>query len=99
MGPINHLLLSLYYTATLPQRRRAAADRAALGTEPVSVLFYHRVADGVPNAWTTPTKTFAAQVRWLKEWFDVVDLPEAQRRVASGRNVRPTVCITFDDGY
>jgi len=99
MSPWKNLLLSAYYAATLPVRRRAAADRAMRGQEPVSVLFYHRVADKVPNPWTMPTKTFAAQVRWLRERFEIVDLGEAQRRIAARRNERPTVCITFDDGY
>ena len=99
MNPLKDILLNAYYLATLPQRRRAARDRAARGMEPVSVLFYHRVADTHPNDWTMSTATFARQIRWLKERFDVVDLAEAQRRIASGRNSRPTVCITFDDGY
>jgi len=99
MNPLKDILLNVYYVSTLGKRRRAAADRALRGTEPVSVLFYHRVADNTPNAWTMPTATFAKQVRWLKEHFDVVDLTEAQRRIASGRNERPTVAITFDDGY
>jgi peptidoglycan/xylan/chitin deacetylase (PgdA/CDA1 family) len=91
--------LSAYYLATLPWRRRAAADRADRGTEPVCVLFYHRVADSSPNSWTMPTRTFARQIRWLQERFDVVSLEEAQARLASGRNTRPTAAITFDDGY
>ncbi len=99
MNPLKDIMLSAYFLATQPQRRRAAADRAARGMEPVSVLFYHRVADSCPNGRTMPTKTFAKQIRWLRERFDVVDLAEAQRRIASRRNTRPTVSITFDDGY
>jgi peptidoglycan/xylan/chitin deacetylase (PgdA/CDA1 family) len=92
-------LLGAYYLATLPRREWAARERSAQGTEPVSVLFYHRVADANPNGWTMSTKIFARQLRWLQEGFDIVDLAEAQRRIGSGRNVRPTVAITFDDGY
>lgn len=99
MIPLKDMLLSAYYLSTVGKRRRAAANRAERGREPISVLFYHRVADTTPNAWTMPTATFARQIRWLKERFDVVDLAEAQRRIASGRNERPTVSITFDDGY
>jgi peptidoglycan/xylan/chitin deacetylase (PgdA/CDA1 family) len=99
MNPLKDILLNAYYLSTLSGRRQAAVDRAQRGMEPVSILFYHRVADTSLNAWTMPTATFARQVRWLKEWFDVVDLAEAQRRIASGRNTRPTVAITFDDGY
>jgi peptidoglycan/xylan/chitin deacetylase (PgdA/CDA1 family) len=99
MNPFRESLLTGYYLATLPRRRREAVDRAARGMEPVNVLFYHRVADSYPNGWTMPTATFARQLGWIKQRYDVVDLAEAQRRIASGRNSRPTVAITFDDGY
>jgi peptidoglycan/xylan/chitin deacetylase (PgdA/CDA1 family) len=93
------LALSAYYAATQPARRRAAVDRAARQTEPIRVLFYHRVANRYPNNWTMPTATFAAQLRWMLERFDLVSLSEAQARIAAGRNRWPTACITFDDGY
>jgi peptidoglycan/xylan/chitin deacetylase (PgdA/CDA1 family) len=93
------ILLNTYYLTTLPTRRRAAKTRAEKGREPVSVLFYHRVADCFPNAWTIATETFARQIDWLQKYFDVVNLEEGQRRIAAGRNSRPSVCITFDDGY
>jgi peptidoglycan/xylan/chitin deacetylase (PgdA/CDA1 family) len=99
MNPLKDVLLSAYYLATLPQRRRAAADRTARGMVPVNVLFYHRVADSYPNGWTMSTRMFAKQIRWLQRHFDVVGLAEAQRRIAPSRNTRPTVSITFDDGY
>lgn len=99
MNLLKDILLHTYYLATLNRRRRAAVDRTTRGMEPVSVLFYHRVADTTPNGWTMSTATFSRQIRWLKAWFDVVDLAEAQRRIETGRNTRPTVAITFDDGY
>jgi peptidoglycan/xylan/chitin deacetylase (PgdA/CDA1 family) len=92
-------LLGAYYSATLPARRHAARERARRQTEPVRILFYHRVADDHPNAWTMSTRRFAAQIRWLRARFDLVSLAEAQSRIASGRNGVPTACITFDDGY
>jgi peptidoglycan/xylan/chitin deacetylase (PgdA/CDA1 family) len=99
MNPIKHCLLSAYYMASLPSRHRAAVDRAARQTEPVRVLFYHRVADEHPNAWTMSTADFARQIHWLRHRFDLVTLAEAQARIAAGRNRWPTACITFDDGY
>jgi peptidoglycan/xylan/chitin deacetylase (PgdA/CDA1 family) len=92
-------LLGAYYGATLPARQRAARHRARKQTEPVRILFYHRVADEHPNAWTMSTRRFAAQIGWLRARFDIVSLAEAQARVASGKNGVPTACITFDDGY
>jgi peptidoglycan/xylan/chitin deacetylase (PgdA/CDA1 family) len=99
MNPIKQGLLSAYYYATLPARHRAAVDRAARQTEPVRVLFYHRVADQHPNKWTMPTAAFARQIHWLRHRFDLVTLNEAQARINSRRNRWPTACITFDDGY
>ncbi|MEX0643064.1 MAG: polysaccharide deacetylase family protein, partial [Pirellulales bacterium] len=92
-------LVETYYLATLPARRRAAIDRAARSTEPVRVMFYHRVADEHPNDWTIPTREFARQIRWLRSRFDIVSLAEAQARITAGSNRFPTACITFDDGY
>jgi len=93
------LLLSVYYQATLPVRwyrgRRAFADQRV----PVVVLFYHRIADDRATPWTVSNRMFARQVDWLRRRFDLVSLEEAQRIVRRGRNQRPTVSITFDDGY
>jgi peptidoglycan/xylan/chitin deacetylase (PgdA/CDA1 family) len=99
MNLLSKSVLSAYYGLTLRARRRAAIDRAARQTEPVRVLFYHRVADRYPNVWTIRTAKFAAHIRWLRERFDLVSLAEAQSRIAAGRNRWPTACITFDDGY
>jgi peptidoglycan/xylan/chitin deacetylase (PgdA/CDA1 family) len=91
--------LGAYYCATLPARKKAAATRAVQQTEPVRVLFYHRVADELPNDWTMSTRSFAKQIRWLCARYDLVTLAEAQERISAGRNRIPTACITFDDGY
>jgi peptidoglycan/xylan/chitin deacetylase (PgdA/CDA1 family) len=99
MNPIKQYLLSAYYAASLPSRHRDAVDRAAKQREPVRVLFYHRVADQHPNAWTMSTAAFARQIHWMRHRFDLVTLNEAQARIAAGRNRWPTACITFDDGY
>jgi peptidoglycan/xylan/chitin deacetylase (PgdA/CDA1 family) len=99
MNPLKNLLLNAYYMATLPVRRYAAADRAARQCEPICVLFYHRVADQHPNGWTISTSGFKRQIDWLRHRCDLISLAEMQERVASGKNERPSACITFDDGY
>ena len=91
--------LGLYYAATLPHRKQHMAKRAEQGLEPITVLFYHRVADEHPNAWTIGLKRFQEQIAWLMDRFNIVSLDEAQRRIGSGKNSVPTVAITFDDGY
>ena len=99
LNTIKSPLLDLYYLATLPKRKQAAADREKSQQVPVMTLFYHRIADDHPNAWTLTNEVFQKQVRWLQERFDIVSLEEAQKRISSEANDRPTVCITFDDGY
>jgi peptidoglycan/xylan/chitin deacetylase (PgdA/CDA1 family) len=99
MSLLKDSLLESYYLATLPARRRSAVRRAACETEPVRVMFYHRVADSWPNDWTISSRKFAEQVNWLRIRFDIVTLAEAQARIVAGRNRIPTACITFDDGY
>ena len=92
-------MLGLYYLATLPQRQHAAAKRESKQQVPIMFLFYHRVADEHPNDWTISNDRFQAQMEWLRERFDIVSMEEGQRRIAAEHNNRPTVCITFDDGY
>lgn len=92
-------LLSAYYHATLPWRLWRDDRARASGLAPVMVLFYHRVADDPSNDWTCRFSTFVRQIRWLKKHFDLISLEEAQARLRRGRNTRPAVSITFDDGY
>ena len=52
-----------------------------------------------PGPWTIGCDDFQRQIDWLQDHFEIVDLQECQRRIRSGFNKRPTVAITFDDGY
>ena len=89
----------LYRLATQRQRSRLREQLIAECRFPVAVLFYHRVADCCPTPWTISRRNFAAHLDWLEREFDVVSLAEAQRRIRSESNQRPTVALTFDDGY
>ena len=94
-----HTLLAGYYYAGKPLRRLSARRRARDGMCPVSILFYHRVADTYPNDWTISTQGFAQQIDWLERHFELISLAEAQTRLRTRCNRRPAVAITFDDGY
>ncbi|HEY2147726.1 MAG TPA: polysaccharide deacetylase family protein [Pirellulales bacterium] len=93
------LLLAAYYHGTVPYRVWRGRRACAAGRAPAMVLFYHRIADDAASPWTLSNRAFAAQIDWLKSRFDMVSLPEAQRRIAARENHRPSVSITFDDGY
>lgn len=93
------LALWCYYHASYPWRYAWRAEAVLNGQAPVVVLFYHRIADDGATPWTTSNRTFARQIDWLAEQFQMISLAEAQRRVARGENPQPAACITFDDGY
>jgi peptidoglycan/xylan/chitin deacetylase (PgdA/CDA1 family) len=93
MRIIRRLSLAAWYYTSRPWRESRGA------AAPVTILFYHRVADEHPNAWTISNAGFRRQVDWLRRRFDLVSLEEAQRRIRTGDSPRPAVAITFDDGY
>lgn len=99
MNAARHLSLKVFNRLARPLRAQRLQRLKRQRRVPVSVLFYHRVADWCPCPWTMPVQTFRRQIEWLQARFDIVSLAEAQRRIAAGENDRPTVCLTFDDGY
>lgn len=99
MSPGRNLLLHAYRLVTKRARSRALGDWSLSGAAPACVLFYHRIADTHPNGWTMSVSMFERQIDWLAERFDFVSLREAQRRLLTRTNHRPSITITFDDGY
>lgn len=63
------------------------------------VLFYHRVADQDLHDWTISNDNFKSQLDYIQANFEVVSLSEAQDRLRRSAMQKPTVSITFDDGY
>ncbi len=92
-------LINLYRILTLPYRAIQMSRFKKQGQVPIGILFYHRVDDEHPNPWTICMEEFEKQITWMQENFDLVSLEECQKRIASGFNDRPTLSITFDDGY
>lgn len=91
--------LWLYQSLTLRTRKKRLESLRLQGRSPIAILFYHRVADTSPNDWTLPCADFVRHLDWLQDNYDVVSLAEAQRRIGSPSCDRPTVALTFDDGY
>ncbi len=91
--------LWLYQKLTRRSRRELLDKLRERGEMPVAILFYHRIADKHPNGWTMSRKNFAEQLDWLQQHYDIVSLAEAQRRIQAPFCDRPTVALTFDDGY
>lgn len=99
MNPIRHGLLAARTAAVVPFRHRHLLALAVEGRVPISVLFYHRVADSHPNSWTIGCQRFRQHLDYCQRYFEVIDLSEMQSRIHDRASNRPAVCITFDDGY
>ncbi|MEZ6096476.1 MAG: polysaccharide deacetylase family protein [Pirellulaceae bacterium] len=99
MNRFDSTLIETYRYATMPSRVALEWWMKRKGKLPVAALFYHRVSNDVCNDWTISPQDFERQIEWLSSRFDIVTLQECQRRLRSMTNRRPTLAITFDDGY
>ena len=79
---------------------RTGLDAPLLGDAAVVVAF-HRVRDGAPvsDGLTTSVTMFERYCRFFRRHFRVVALRELIVRMETGRHLRRTLAITFDDGY
>ncbi len=99
MRTLRQAALDLRIRMTTSSRLRQLRHLASRGQSPMSVLFYHRVADSHPNPWTISCREFERQVDFCREHTEVISLAELQQRIASGFNDSLTSSFTFDDGY
>ncbi len=77
----------------IPRWRRSACSK-------FGILCYHRVGtEGVPVFSRLEPGVFEKQMRYLKKHYRIVPLGELCRELKDGGTVRPTLAITFDDGY
>lgn len=94
-----NLPLHAYMLATAPLRWWLRKRLGRHSQSPVTGLFLHRIADEYPNPWSMTTSQFDALLDWLLQHVDLVTIDEAQRRVQYGHRGRPSVHLSFDDGY
>lgn len=67
----------------------------------LSILLLHRVlpAPDALDPYALDAAQFDAICRWMKDWFHVLPLDEAVRRLRGDRLPARAAVITFDDGY
>ncbi len=82
-----------------PLRQSRLRRFAARAASPVSVLFYHRVADADPTDWTISCDQFRRHLDYCQQNLELIDLAEVQRRIRESDSCNAAVSITFDDGY
>lgn len=92
-------LIDAYRWASWPYRQLRLKQLMHARKVPVAIVYYHRVDDSNPGPWTISQSDFQKQIDWYQRRFDLVSLEECQRRIREGENNRPTLSITFDDGY
>jgi peptidoglycan/xylan/chitin deacetylase (PgdA/CDA1 family) len=89
--------LSVMSTAGLPRTLHRLAFR-----DHVSILMYHAVVHeplAVDDWCFLSRDAFAEQLRYLKQYFEIIPLRDAARRIATRSITRPTAVLTFDDGF
>lgn len=99
MHPIRKLVLNARYAAERSKRQKCIREMSQRNEAPISVLFFHRVADCNPNDWTISTADFQKSIDYCREHFEIISLAEVQNRLRTRISPRPAVAITFDDGY
>jgi len=99
MSPIRDLMIDGYTALTWPWRQRLERRYRRVAMSPISVVYYHRVADHHLNSWTITQADFRRHLDWMQSRFDLISLAETQRRIEACYNPRPAIAITFDDGY
>lgn len=64
------------------------------------ILCYHRVGtQGVPLFSRLDPKVFEAQMCYLRNHYRIVSLSQLCDELQEDRQVKPTLAVTFDDGY
>ncbi|MFK8113555.1 MAG: polysaccharide deacetylase family protein [Rubripirellula sp.] len=99
MNPLAHAALATKATIVSPFRHARLRRLAVRSKAPLSVLFYHRVANSHPNDWTISRETFRQHIEYCIQNFEMIGLGEVQRRVREMDSCIPAASITFDDGY
>lgn len=67
----------------------------------LSILIFHRVFAEPDALWATEpdARVFETQMRWVRDWFNVLPLHDALRRLRDGTLPARAMSVTFDDGY
>jgi len=83
---------------SLPESRWPKIRRFA-GSK-FGILCYHRVGtQGVPLFSRLDPGVFEAQMKYVRKHYRLIPLGQLCQEIANGDAVRPTLSITFDDGY
>src|SRR5690349_3586681 len=67
----------------------------------LTVLIYHRVlrAKDPLLPFEPDAREFDQRMRWIRNWFNVLPVPDAVQRLRQRSLPSRALCVTFDDGY
>lgn len=65
----------------------------------VIVLMYHRILGADRSLVGLPVERFEEQMRWIRALCDPIGPDQLVERASRRRSGRPSVLVTFDDGY
>jgi peptidoglycan/xylan/chitin deacetylase (PgdA/CDA1 family)/folate-dependent phosphoribosylglycinamide formyltransferase PurN len=68
------------------------------GSFPLTILFHHLVSDR-PHRMGISTEYFLKHVEFLRRHYQIVSLPRGIEMLRTHSLKKPTVVLTFDDGY
>ncbi|MEM9366667.1 MAG: polysaccharide deacetylase family protein, partial [Planctomycetota bacterium] len=89
MNLLRRAALATSYRLAARRRWQHVEQLASQGRAPLSVLFYHRVAQEHPNDWTIAPSQFERHINYVRERFDLIGLDELQQRLREGDSHRP----------
>jgi peptidoglycan/xylan/chitin deacetylase (PgdA/CDA1 family)/folate-dependent phosphoribosylglycinamide formyltransferase PurN len=87
------------YLAVLPRLIAARRQLIRMQRAPISIFFYHLVADSPLNHMCLRLPAFVRQVEFLRRYYTLLSLDETVERLRSGKNDEVAASLTFDDGY
>lgn len=96
-GIMKHIFYACASYSTLPRALHQLSMRHSLG-----ILMYHGIVEeplAVPDWCFITAQEFKRQMEYLQKSVRVVSLRQAVKELAAGSIHRPTVALTFDDGY
>jgi len=99
MTVLRENLLNTYEWLTSSTRRVLVERFSESRSWPASVVFYHRVADTVPNPWSITNDNFVEHLDLISELATFASLDDTVRSQQQATRDRLSVAITFDDGY
>ena len=77
------------------------AARKLAGKKCLFILLYHKIGPPAPPLFgeTVSPKDSERQIRFLKKWYEIIDLKDLRSSILNTNSSKDLVVLTSDDGY